>query len=181
MRPARPCRIGDVEVGGGTLCLIAGPCVTEGLQLCLDIAGQLAELCRRLGIGCVFKASYDKANRSSIESYRGPGLETGLTWLRAVKEQIGAPVTADVHEVGQVKQVATVLDCLQIPAFLCRQTDLLVAAGRTGRVVNIKKGQFMAPWDMAQAAQKVRSTGNNQVLLTTDHGTSDEHNCNSPD
>jgi len=160
------CQVGNVSIGGGELTLIAGPCVAESRQLCLDIAGELAELCRKLEIGYIFKASYDKANRSSIDSYRGPGLETGLAWLEDVRKHTGVPVTTDVHEVGQVEAAAGVVNCLQIPAFLCRQTDLLLAAGETDRAVNVKKGQFMAPWDMAQAVQKVRSTGNDRVLLT---------------
>ena len=161
-----PCRIGPVEIGAGRLALIAGPCVAEGLQLCLDVAGRLTKICRRLEIGYVFKASYDKANRSSGDSYRGPGLTTGLQWLQTVREQVGVPVLSDIHEPSQAAPAAEVLDCLQIPAFLCRQSDLLLAGGRTGKPVNVKKGQFMAPWDMAGAVRKIRSTGNEQVLLT---------------
>ena len=158
--------IGDVSFGGGRMSLIAGPCMAESLELCLEVAASLRDVCRRLDIGYVFKASYDKANRSSASGYRGPGLETGLAWLGEVRRQIGVPVLTDVHEVGQVAPAAAVADCLQIPAFLCRQTDLLVAAGQSGRCVNIKKGQFMAPSDMRQACEKVRSTGNANVLLT---------------
>jgi 2-dehydro-3-deoxyphosphooctonate aldolase (KDO 8-P synthase) len=160
-----PCSIGQVQIGSGRLALIAGPCVAESLDLCLHVAEAMADLCKRLGVGYVFKASYDKANRSSGDSYRGPGLQQGLEWLAEVRRKVGAPVLSDVHEVAQVAPAA-VLDCLQIPAFLCRQTDLLLAAGRTGRCVNIKKGQFVAPWDMQLAVEKVRSTGNGQVLLT---------------
>jgi len=160
------CTIGPVVIGSSKLALIAGPCVAESLQLCLDVAARAAEICRRLNVGYVFKASYDKANRTSAESYRGPGLQTGLEWLQAVREQIRVPVLSDVHEAAQMKEASEVLDCIQIPAFLCRQTDLLIAAARTGRAVNIKKGQFMAPWDMRQAVDKVRSAGNDQVLLT---------------
>ena len=160
------CSVGPVTFGAGRLALIAGPCVAESLELCLQVAGRLAEICRRLDIGCVFKASYDKANRSSVDSYRGPGLAKGLEWLAAVRRQVGVPVLSDVHEVRQVAPAAEVLDCLQIPAFLCRQTDLLLEAGRSGRAVNIKKGQFMAPQDMALAAEKVRSAGGENVLLT---------------
>jgi 2-dehydro-3-deoxyphosphooctonate aldolase (KDO 8-P synthase) len=130
------------------------------------VAEHLASLCAKLKIGYVFKASYDKANRSSADGYRGPGLETGLQWLDAVRRKVGVPVLSDVHETAQAAQAGLVLDCIQIPAFLCRQTDLLVAAGATGKAVNVKKGQFMAPWDMKLAADKVRSTGNQQVLLT---------------
>jgi 2-dehydro-3-deoxyphosphooctonate aldolase (KDO 8-P synthase) len=164
---ARPvCRVGTVTFGSGDLAVIAGPCVAESLSLCLTVAEHVAEVCRKLGIGCVFKASYDKANRSSIASYRGPGLAKGLEWLAAVRERLDVPVLSDVHDVGQVAPAAEVLDCLQVPAFLCRQTDLLVTAGQAGKPVNLKKGQFVAPWDMAQAVEKVRSTGNDQVLLT---------------
>jgi 2-dehydro-3-deoxyphosphooctonate aldolase (KDO 8-P synthase) len=159
-------RIANVEIGGGALVLIAGPCLAESRQLCLDVAGALAEICRKLSIGVVFKASCDKANRTRLDSSRGPGLEEGLGWLADVKKQFSLPVLSDVHETRQVAEAAEVLDCLQIPAFLCRQTDLLVAAGRTGKCVNIKKGQFMAPWDMAGAVEKVRSSGNDNVLLT---------------
>ncbi len=160
------CRIGPVAVGGGKLVLIAGPCVAESAQLCQTVARTLRDLCRRLGIGYVFKASFDKANRSSPTSYRGPGMKRGLGMLAAVRSRLGVPVLSDVHEVAQVAPVAAVVDCLQIPAFLCRQTDLLLAAGRSGRAVNVKKGQFMAPPDMRQAVAKVRSTGNRNVLLT---------------
>ncbi|HOF18817.1 MAG TPA: 3-deoxy-8-phosphooctulonate synthase [Phycisphaerae bacterium] len=160
------CNIGSVEFARGKLALIAGPCLGESLELCLEVGGRLSDLCRRLGVGYVFKASYDKANRSSVSGYRGPGLRKGLDWLATVREKLGVPVLSDVHEVAQCAPAAEVLDCLQIPAFLCRQTDLLVAAGKTGKCVNVKKGQFMAPWDMAEAVKKVQSTGNRQVLLT---------------
>ena len=175
MSASHRCEVGPVQIGAGKLALIAGPCVAEDLQLCLDVAGELAELCRKIGIGYIFKTSYDKANRTSVGSYRGPGLETGLEWLKAVRQQIDVPVTSDIHEVGQAAAAGEVLDCLQIPAFLCRQTDLIQAAGKTGRAVNIKKGQFMAPWDMKHAVEKVRSTGNEQVLLT-ERGTSFGYN-----
>jgi len=175
MTSPAPCSIGSVEIGGGTLALIAGPCVAEGLALCLDVAGRLAEVCRALGVGYVFKASYDKANRTSVESFRGPGLQTGLEWLSAVRERIGVPVLSDIHNPDQAAPAAKVLDCLQIPAFLCRQTDLLQAAGRTGLPVNIKKGPFVAPGDMRQAVEKVRATGNDKVLLT-ERGTSFGYN-----
>lgn len=166
MTTPQTCTIGSVAIGAETPALIAGPCTAESLQLCLDVAGRMAEICREIGIGYVFKASYDKANRTSAESYRGPGLERGLAWLAEVKSQLDVPVLSDVHDVSQVSPAADVLDCMQIPAFLCRQTDLLVAAGRSQRAVNIKKGQFMAPWDMAQAVAKVRSTGNDNVMVT---------------
>jgi 2-dehydro-3-deoxyphosphooctonate aldolase (KDO 8-P synthase) len=163
---AKTCRIGKLIIGGGRLVVIAGPCVAESLDLCLEVGKAMADICHRLGIGYVFKASYDKANRSSVSSFRGPGLERGLQWLDKVRRAVGSPVLSDVHEVAQVSPAAKVLDCIQIPAFLCRQTDLLIAAGRSGKPVNIKKGQFMAPWDMKGAVEKVRSTGNDQVLLT---------------
>jgi 2-dehydro-3-deoxyphosphooctonate aldolase (KDO 8-P synthase) len=166
MSAAGSCQIGPVRIGAGSLALIAGPCVAESRQMCLTIAERLVDICRRLGIGYVFKASYDKANRSIASSFRGPGLQTGLKWLAEVRQQTGAAILSDVHGVEQVGPAAEVLDCLQVPAFLCRQTDLLLAAGRCGRAVNIKKGQFMAPWDMKNAVEKVRSTGNDQVLVT---------------
>jgi len=175
MIPPPPCRIGPVEFGTGRLALIAGPCVAETLEMCLEVASAMAELCRALDVGYVFKASYDKANRTSVSGYRGPGLEKGLDWLRTVRQKVGVPVLSDVHETSQAAPAARVLDCLQIPAFLCRQSDLLAAAARTGRPVNIKKGQFMAPWDMKQAVEKVRACGNSQVLLT-ERGTSFGYN-----
>ncbi len=134
--------------------------------MCLEVAERLRDLCLRLGIGYVFKASYDKANRTSADGYRGPGLKTGLDWLAEVREKIGVPVLSDVHEVAQVAPAAEVLDCLQIPAFLCRQSDLLASAGRSGRAVNVKKGQFVSPADMRHAVEKVRRAGGEQVLLT---------------
>lgn len=150
----------------GQFLLIAGPCVIESLDLCLSIAGTVKELAAKLDIPYVFKASFDKANRSSAKSYRGFGLEQGLEILSQVREQIGVPTTTDIHESDQATLAAHAVDILQIPAFLCRQTDLLVAAGQTGKPVNIKKGQFMAPWEMANAVEKVQSTGNNNVILT---------------
>ena len=175
MTDHKTARIGDVEFGDGSLSLISGPCMAESKQLCLDVAGKLAEICTRLGIGLVFKASYDKANRSSGDSYRGPGMQDGLAWLAEVKAQIGLPVLSDIHEPSQAAPAAQVLDCLQIPAFLCRQSDLLAAAGATGKAVNIKKGQFMAPLDMSNAVEKIRSAGNTNVLLT-ERGTSFGYN-----
>jgi 2-dehydro-3-deoxyphosphooctonate aldolase (KDO 8-P synthase) len=160
------CKIGPVEFGRGRLALIAGPCLAESLKLCLQVAAEVSRICRELDIGYVFKASYDKANRSSLQGRRGPGLAKGLEWLAEVRRRYRVPILSDVHEVAQVAPAAKVLDCLQIPALLCRQTDLLLAAGRTGKPVNIKKGQFMAPADMAEAVAKVRSTGNRNVLLT---------------
>ncbi|MDT8441269.1 MAG: 3-deoxy-8-phosphooctulonate synthase [Desulfuromonadales bacterium] len=159
--------IGPVTVGGDRpLALIAGPCVIENADHTLRLAEALQQITARLGIGLIFKASYDKANRTSVTSYRGPGLDAGLEILARVKQATGLPILSDVHDVSQVWPAAEVLDVLQIPAFLSRQTDLLVAAGETGRVVNIKKGQFQAPWDIEHAIGKVRSTGNEQILLT---------------
>ncbi|MGC9455439.1 MAG: 3-deoxy-8-phosphooctulonate synthase [Phycisphaerae bacterium] len=160
------CTIGNVRIGEGRLALIAGPCVAESRDLCLRVATEMSKLCGELGIGYVFKASYDKANRSSYEGFRGPGLETGLKWLAEVRDEVGSPVLTDVHETSQVAAVAEVADCVQIPAFLCRQTDLLTEAGKLARAVNIKKGQFMAPWDMAGAVEKVRSAGGQNVAVT---------------
>ena len=158
---------GPVKIGGGNpLALIAGPCVIENEAHTLSIARALQAIAERVGVGLVFKASYDKANRTSVQSYRGPGLDRGLAILRAVKEETGLPVLSDVHDISQVKPAAEVLDIVQIPAFLSRQTDLLVAVGETGRIVNIKKGQFQAPWDMENAIGKVLSTGNDRILLT---------------
>mgnify|MGYP001315104604 CR=1 FL=1 len=158
---------GPVTVGGEQpLVLIAGPCVIENEEHALRIAVSLAEMAEQVGGKLIFKASYDKANRTSVLSYRGPGLEAGLEILAKVKRETGLPVLSDVHDVSQVAAAAEVLDVLQIPAFLSRQTDLLVAAGKTGKVVNIKKGQFQAPWDVENAVGKVQSTGNDQILLT---------------
>ncbi|HUT52821.1 MAG TPA: 3-deoxy-8-phosphooctulonate synthase [bacterium] len=160
-------RIGELALGGASpLLLIAGPCVIESEDMTLRIATELRGITARLKIPWVFKASYDKANRTSAESYRGPGLEKGLAILGRVRREVGVPVISDVHEVAQVAPAARVLDAIQIPAFLCRQTDLLVAAGRTMKPINIKKGQFMAPEDMAQPIRKVRSTGNDNIFIT---------------
>jgi len=158
---------GNVLFGGGhPLVLIAGPCAIEEEALTLRIAGFLKKLTTDLGIGLVFKASYDKANRTSVTSFRGPGMAEGLRILGRVKTEFDLPVVSDVHDISQVEPAAEVLDIIQIPAFLSRQTDLLVAAGNTGRVVNVKKGQFLAPWDMRNAVSKVESTGNHKILLT---------------
>jgi len=146
--------------------LIAGTCSIEGLEMSLDVAGQLKETCTALGIPLIYKGSFDKANRSSGTSKRGVGIDAGLAILAEVEATLGCPVLTDVHDAGQVAAAAQAVDILQIPAFLCRQTDLLLAAGRTGAVINVKKGQFMAPWDMAAVAQKVASTGNDRILLT---------------
>jgi 2-dehydro-3-deoxyphosphooctonate aldolase (KDO 8-P synthase) len=161
-----PVRIHDFEIGAGGLVIIAGPCVIESPQAALEIAQALKEYSVKLGLPVIFKASYDKANRTAITSFRGPGLEKGLEALARIKADTGLPVLSDVHQAADVAPAAQVLDVLQIPAFLCRQTDLVVAAAQTGKPLNIKKGQFMAPWDMAQAVGKARAAGNHQVLLT---------------
>ena len=160
-------KTGNVSFGNGRpLALIAGPCVIESRSKCLRLADRLKELADAEKIPMVFKASYDKANRSSIESYRGPGLEAGLAILADVKARTGFSLLTDVHSAEEARAAAQVVDILQIPAFLSRQTDLLVAAGETGKIVNIKKGQFMAPGDMVYAVKKVESTGNRNILLT---------------
>lgn len=160
-------QVGGVKFGGrNPLVLIAGPCVIESRQGCLDLARRLCSMARRLNIPFVFKASYDKANRTSIRSYRGPGLAKGLEILAEIKEKYNVPVLTDVHSEQEVALVAKTADILQIPAFLCRQTDLLTAAGESGRVVNIKKGQFLAPRDMEHVVAKVEATGNRKIILT---------------
>lgn len=151
---------------GLPLLWIAGPCVLESAELAMHVARHLRQIRDELDINVVFKASFDKANRSSGKSFRGPGLEKGLTWLQAVRAETGLPVTTDIHETWHAEPVGKVVDILQIPAFLARQTDLLLAAGRTGRVVNVKKGQFMAPWDMKNVVAKLAETGNPRLLLT---------------
>jgi 2-dehydro-3-deoxyphosphooctonate aldolase (KDO 8-P synthase) len=160
-------KIGNVEVGAGRpLAVIAGPCVIESKESALNHAARLKEAADRAGVPYIFKSSFDKANRSSVKSYRGPGLEAGLEILAAVKKKVGVPVLTDVHEKEQVTSAKEVVDVLQIPAFLCRQTDFVVAVAESGKVVNVKKGQFLAPWDMANVAQKIISTGNERILLT---------------
>ena len=161
-----PVAIADFWVGTGDLVMIAGPCVIESAELTLAIARTLKDYAAELNLPLIFKASFDKANRTSLTSYRGPGLKTGLEILARVKDEVGLPVLSDVHQVADVEPAARVLDVLQIPAFLCRQTDLLVAAAQTGKAVNIKKGQFMAPWDMGPVVDKVFATGNRRLLLT---------------
>ena len=154
-----------VAFGGKDLVFIAGPCVIESREMALDLASKLTKLAAKLGVMYVFKASFDKANRTSVESFRGPGLEKGLEILAEIRAKYDVPVLTDVHEPWQAKPVAEVCDILQIPAFLARQTDLVVAAGETGAVVNVKKGQFMAPEDMAQVVKKIESTGNRRIVL----------------
>jgi 2-dehydro-3-deoxyphosphooctonate aldolase (KDO 8-P synthase) len=159
--------LGQFKIGTGNLpFLIAGPCVIESEQLAMDTAGRIAEITKSLGMPYVFKSSYDKANRTSITSYRGPGLEKGLAVLARVRQQVGVPVLTDVHSDEQATEAGRVVDILQIPAFLCRQTDLLIAAAKTGRVVNIKKGQFLSPLEMANAVKKVEECGNRRIILT---------------
>lgn len=160
--------IGKITVGAaeGPLLLIAGPCVIESLDLCRQVAGEAQRIAREAGLNYVFKASFDKANRTSGASFRGQGLDKGLEVLDTIRREFGVPVLTDVHETWQCKPVGEVCDVLQIPAFLSRQTDLLLAAAETGRAVNIKKGQFLAPWDMKNAVEKVESAGNRNLLLT---------------
>ena len=154
-----------VAFGDGALTFIAGPCVIESRKMAVDLAERLSALAARLKVGYIFKASFDKANRTSVDSFRGPGIEKGLDILAEIRERFGVPVLTDVHEPWQCARVAEVCDVLQIPAFLARQTDLVVAAGETGAVVNVKKGQFMAPEDMAQVIRKIETTGNHRIVL----------------
>ena len=161
-------RIGNMTIGHATSphVIIAGPCVIEDEPLVIDIAAALKDITTQLGFSFVFKSSYDKANRTSLGSYRGPGLLSGLKILERVRSRLNIPVLSDVHSIEEIKPAADVLDVLQIPAFLCRQTDLIVAAAQTGKVINIKKGQFLAPWDMKFAVEKVTAQGNHDVILT---------------
>ena len=160
-------KVGKFTIGGAApLALLAGPCVLESLERSLLIGRTVKEICGRLGINYVFKASFDKANRSSFHSFRGPGLEKGLSWLATLKEELDVPVVTDIHESYQAAPAAEVADILQIPAFLCRQTDLLHAAAQTGRVVNVKKGQFLAPDDMRNVVDKLHESGCDQLMLT---------------
>ncbi|MGM0923232.1 MAG: 3-deoxy-8-phosphooctulonate synthase [Bacillota bacterium] len=160
-------QLNDIKFGGNNpFVLIAGPCMIESEALVMETAEKIKEITTKLDIPFVFKASFDKANRSSIFSDRGPGIEKGLEILAKVKERFDVPVVSDIHEAGQAAVAAEVLDIIQIPAFLCRQTDLLVAAGNTGKVINVKKGQFLAPWDMQNVVTKLRETGNENILLT---------------
>jgi 2-dehydro-3-deoxyphosphooctonate aldolase (KDO 8-P synthase) len=159
-------RLCDFEAGGGSpLFLIAGPCVVESAQLAEDTAGALKEMTAALGVPFIYKSSYDKANRSSHDSYRGPGLEQGLAILENVKKRLGVPVLTDVHEDSPLDEVAAVVDVLQTPAFLCRQTNFIQNVARRGRPVNIKKGQFLAPWDMNNVVAKARATGNDRIMV----------------
>jgi 2-dehydro-3-deoxyphosphooctonate aldolase (KDO 8-P synthase) len=159
--------IREVHIGGDLpLAVIAGPCVIESKESALQHAAALKEKADRVGVPYIFKSSYDKANRSSVLSFRGPGLEKGLEILAEVKRKVGVPILTDVHEIDQVGPVQEVADILQIPAFLCRQTDFVIAVASSGKIVNVKKGQFLAPWDMRNVVEKIRSTGNEQILLT---------------
>lgn len=168
-------KLGNFEIGGDKLTILAGPCAAESPEI-LDItAKKLKEITEKLGINFVFKSSFDKANRSSITSYRGPGMEKGLEMLKEIKDRYNLPIVTDIHTPDQAEPVAKVADIVQIPAFLCRQTDLLVAAAKTGKIVNIKKGQFLAPEQMGTLVKKVEDAGNNNILLT-DRGTSFGYN-----
>lgn len=165
--PRQSIPIGSFRIGAGEpLVLIAGPCVIESEGHAMKMAERLVKIAARAKVPLIFKASYDKANRSSVQSFRGPGLAGGLEILSKVKSRFRVPVLTDIHEPTQARAAAEVCDVLQVPAFLARQTDLLVAAGETGRVVNLKKGQFLSPWEMANAVEKVKSTGNKKVILT---------------
>ena len=159
-------QVGNAVIGGGNLFLIAGPCVIESEDHAIRMAEIIKGVTRSLSFPFIFKASYDKANRTSLKSFRGPGVSEGLRILNRIKKEVGLPVLTDVHEAADVPRVAEVVDILQIPAFLCRQTDLIVAAAKSGRVVNIKKGQFVSPWDMKHAITKCREAGNNRVFVT---------------
>ena len=162
----REVKVGNFTIGGKQrFTLIAGPCAIESEEMSIDVARKIKEICDKLGINYIFKSSFDKANRSSIHSFRGVGMEEGLRILKKVKDEVGVPVITDVHESWQCEKVAEVVDMLQIPAFLCRQTDLIVAAGKTGLPVNVKKGQFLAPWDMKNVVTKMDEIGNQNVLL----------------
>jgi 2-dehydro-3-deoxyphosphooctonate aldolase (KDO 8-P synthase) len=168
--------IDTLKIGGGNLpVIIAGPCVIESEEITFYTADRLKSLCSAAGLPLIFKSSYDKANRTSVSSYRGPGLEKGLAVLAEVKRRYGIPVVSDVHSVDEIKIASAVLDVLQLPAFLCRQTDLIIAASETGKAVNIKKGQFLAPWDVRNIAEKFISTGNTKLMLT-ERGTSFGYN-----
>jgi 2-dehydro-3-deoxyphosphooctonate aldolase (KDO 8-P synthase) len=160
-------KIGKIEIGLDTpLFLMAGPCVIESETCCLDIANRLVDICTKTDVGIIFKASFDRANRSSLHSFRGPGIEKGLDILAAVREKSNLPIMTDVHEHSQAAAAGEVVDCLQIPAFLCRQTDLLCACARTGKPINIKKGQFLSPEEMKNAVEKIRTCGNEKISLT---------------
>ncbi|MBS3809213.1 MAG: 3-deoxy-8-phosphooctulonate synthase [Desulfobacterales bacterium] len=171
-----PVYIKQIPAGGGSpIILVAGPCVIESRETALNTAKTLKEITRRLGIPLVFKASYDKANRTSINSFRGPGLKKGLSILGEIRSELGIPVISDIHLPSEAEAAAEILDVIQIPAFLCRQTDLITAAAKTGKPLNIKKGQFLGPWDMKNVVEKARQSGNTKILLT-ERGTSFGYN-----
>src|SRR4051794_26699405 len=159
-------QVGNVSLGTGALAFLLGPCVVESEKHALFMAREIKGICERVGVQFVYKSSFDKANRSSAESFRGQGMDFGLDILQQVKDKIGVPVITDIHEPWQAEKVAAVADILQIPAFLCRQTDLLVAAAKTGKAVNVKKGQFLAPWDAKNIVEKLQSAGCEKILLT---------------
>ncbi len=170
-------KIGPVEMGGGRpFVLIAGPCVIEGEKTALEVAEKIRAIAEKLSIPYIYKSSYDKANRTSVSSARGPGLDEGLNILDRVKKEVGVPVLSDVHSVDEARRAAEVLDVIQIPAFLCRQTDLLVAAGKTGKPVNVKKGQFLAPEDVVGIVEKIESVGNRSIIITERGATFGYHN-----
>lgn len=166
MTTAKEFEVGNVHIGSGELFLIAGPCVIESEAHALKMAEAISAIVRELGVPYIFKASFDKANRTSLKSFRGPGMKEGARILRKVAESHRVPVLTDIHEPEQAEPISEAVDVLQIPAFLCRQTDLLVAAAKTGRAINVKKGQFVAPWDMRHAIEKIRESGNDRVFLT---------------
>lgn len=158
-------KVGDITIGEGRFVLVAGPCVLESLEMALEVAAEVKNMCDDLGLAYIFKSSFDKANRTSIHSFRGPGLDVGLGWLEQVKSRLGVPVLTDIHEPNQAELAAQVVDVIQIPAFLCRQTDLLVSAAETGKPLNIKKAQFMSPYDIRFVLEKARESGNDKVIL----------------
>jgi len=162
----KPFNVGNVTFGAGNLTFILGPCVVESTQHALFMAQEINDICKHVGVECVYKSSFDKANRSSIDSFRGGGMEAGLEVLARVKAEIGVPVITDVHETRQVEKVAEVADMIQIPAFLCRQTDLLIESARSEKAVNVKKGQFLSPWDAKNIVDKMRAAGCEKLLLT---------------
>lgn len=170
-----PIKLDKVTFGSGELAIIAGPCVVESLKHALKMARAISEIARNVGLSVVYKSSFDKANRSSIESFRGDGMEFGLKVLQTVKDEVGIPIITDVHELWQVEKTAEVADIIQIPAFLCRQTDLLIEAAKSGKAVNVKKGQFLSPWEARNIVDKIRSVGCEKILLT-ERGTSFGYN-----
>ena len=166
MSKIKPFEVGSVLFGGGQLSFLLGPCVVESSQHAMFMAQEILDICKHVGVDFVYKSSFDKANRSSIESFRGDGMDFGLEILAQVKDEIGVPVITDIHEPWQAEKAATVADVLQIPAFLCRQTDLLIAAAETGKAVNVKKGQFLSPWDAKNIVEKLQAAGCEKILLT---------------